>query len=127
MVGGVVDEAGGGASILEVVGDVAVLTLSPPGEGNEASWVGRILLGVFPLDCRTSVVVSTFDGDGVPFSSTLLSLFSKCPSFPVSLFGVSFGESSRFLSDREGRRLGGSCSLGSGVPSSPSENVMTEQ
>ena len=99
VVGGAVDESGGGAFILVVVvGDVGVVTFSPPGEGKEESWVGRILLGVFPLNCRGSVTVSTFDGDGVPFSSTSLTF---CPSFPVAfLFGVSFRESACcFFSD----------------------------
>lgn len=93
VVGGAVDEAVGGAFVLVVLGVVA---LSPPGEGNEASWVGRILLGVFPLECCGS---ATFDGDGVPFTSTSLTFFPNRPFLPVSFFGVSFGESSCFLSD----------------------------
>jgi hypothetical protein len=99
VVGGAVDDSGGGAFVLVVVvvGDVGVVTFSPPGEGNEASWVGRILLGVFPLDCLGSVAVSTLDGDGVPFSSASLTF---CPSFPVAiLFGVSFRGSACFFSD----------------------------
>ena len=99
VVGGAVDEAGGGVFVLVAVGDVGAFTLVPPGEGNEASWVGRILLGVFPLDCRGSVMVSTFDGEGVPFSSASLTFFSNCPSFRVSFDGVSLGESACFFSD----------------------------
>ena len=50
VVGGVF--AVGGAFVSAVVGDEGILTFSPPGEGNEASCMGRILLGVFLLDCR---------------------------------------------------------------------------
>ena len=102
VVGGTVDEAGGEVVVLiavgGTVGDADVLTLAP-GEGNEASCVGRILLGVFPFDCRGCVTASIFDGEGVPFRSTSLPFFANCPSFPVSFFNISLGEEDCFFSD----------------------------
>lgn len=77
----------GGA--LGAVGGGAFVLLDEPlalvdGEGYEASWMGRILLGVLPLDCGAPLGESSFDGEEVPFSSTLTTFFSNTIFFAGS-------------------------------------------
>ena len=129
LMGVALDGAGGGVFALiavgGAVGDVGVFRLFA-GEENEASWIGFILLEVFPVDCRGSAIVSIFEGEGVPLCSTAITFFSNGPFFTDSPLAFSSSGDACFFSDLE-RRLGGSSVSQSGVPSSPSEKVTTEQ
>lgn len=80
--GGACGDEGGGVP-LAVGGGVFVSPLEfALGDGNDASCVGRILLGVLPLDWEG---VTGLEGEGVAhFGSKLLTFFSTVSSFTLT-------------------------------------------